>query len=168
MGSFMYGNPKIQQTSLAAIRRLNADDIKCCVLTKGSLPIEFKDLCSKNEYGIMLISLDEDNLEKMELGAASYAGRLAALKALNDAGCKTWASIEPYLMPNLIDQSLGGILETVSCADRIIFGRTDYNKAVSAYEDHRRFYNECAEEVIAFCENRNIEYHKKNKTQTMR
>jgi hypothetical protein len=52
--------------SLAAIRRLNRDSIKCCVLTQGILPIELKELYGDNEYGITLISLDEKYREKME------------------------------------------------------------------------------------------------------
>ena len=163
---FMYGYPEIQQMSLAAIRRLNADNIKCCVLTKGLLPIGLKDLYSENEYGITLISLDEAYREKVEPRAAAYADRLAALKALHDAGCKTWVSIEPYPTPNLIDQNLGEILESVSFVDRIIFGRTNYNKTISAFRENKPFYNECAEKVIAFCKDRGIDCHIKNKTQT--
>ena len=125
---------------------------KCCVLTKGLLPIELKDLYSENEYGITLISLDEDYRERIEPGAASYTDRLVALKALHDAGCKTWVSIEPYPTPNLIKQSLREILEAVNFTDRIIFGRTNYNKTISAYKDNKHFYNECAKEVIDFCE----------------
>lgn len=163
---FMYGYPEIQKMSLAAIRRLNADNIKCCVLTKGLLPIKLKDLCAENEYGITLISLDDEYCKKMEPGAASYADRLVALKALHDAGCKTWVSIEPYPTPNQIKQSLGEILAAVGFVDRIIFGRTNYNKTVSAYKENKHFYNECAEEVIAFCEKRGISYHIKAKTMT--
>jgi len=120
----------------------------------------------ENEYGITLISLNEDYRKKTEPGAASYADRLAALKALHNAGCKTWVSIEPYPTPNLINQNLGEILEAVGFTDRIIFGRTNYNKTVSAYKENKRFYNECAEEVIAFCEERSINCHIKAKTQT--
>ena len=163
---FMYGYPEIQRMSLAAIRRLNADHIKCCILTKGLLPIELKDLYHENEYGITLVSLDEEYRKKTEPGAASYADRLAALKALHDAGCKTWVSIEPYPTPNLIDQSLRTILEAVSFADRIIFGRTNYSKTISDYKGNKVFYNECAAEVIAFCEKNGIDYHIKSKTQT--
>ena len=164
---FMNGFREIHAMSLAAIRRLNADHIKCCVLTKGLLPIELKDLYNENEYGITLITLDENYREKTEPGAASCADRLAALKALHDAGCKTWVSIEPYPTPNLINQNLGEILEAVSFTDRIIFGRMNYNKAVSAYKENKSFYNECAEEVIAFCEERGIMYHIKTKTMTV-
>lgn len=163
---FMYGYPEIQEMSLAAIRRLNADGIKCCVLTKGMLPLELKDLYAENEYGITLISLDEDFRKKVEPGATPYEDRLAALEALHDAGCKTWVSIEPYPTPNLIEQDLGKILEAVSFVDRIIFGRTNYNKTVTAYKENKYFYNECAEQVIAFCEQKGIDYHIKHKTQT--
>ena len=163
---FMYGYPEIQEMSIAAIRRLNEDHIKCCILTKGLLPIELKNLYSGNEYGITLISMDEDYRKKIEPGAAPYADRITALKALHDAGCKTWVSIEPYPTPNLIDQKLGEILEAVSFADRIIFGRTNYNKTVSAYKGNKLFYNECAEQVIKFCEGRGISYHIKAKTMT--
>ncbi len=97
---------------------------------------------------------------------ALYADRLAALKSLHDAGCKTWVSIEPYPTPNLIKQDLGQILNAVSFTDRIIFGRTNYNKTVSAYKENKHFYNECADEVITFCEERGISYHIKAKTQT--
>lgn len=142
---------------------MNEERIKCCVLTKGLLPIELKDLYNENEYGITLISLDEDYRERIEPGAASYADSLAALKALHDAGCKTWVSVEPYPAPNLIDQNLCEILESVSFTDRIIFGRTNYNKTVSAYKRNKHFYNECAKEVVSFCEERGTSYHIKEK-----
>lgn len=163
---FMYGYEEIADMSMKAIRRLNADNIKCCVLTKGLLPIELAGLYKENEYGITLVSLDEEYRERIEPGAATYADRLTALKALHDVGCKTWVSIEPYPTPNLINQNLGDILKAVGFADRIIFGRTNYNKTVSAYKDNKRFYNECAKEVIVFCKEHDIRYHIKAKTMT--
>ena len=162
----MYGYPEIQEMSLAAIRRLNADHIKCCILTKGLLPMELKGCYSENEYGITLISLDEEYRRITEPGAVSYTDRIAALKALHDTGCKTWVSIEPYPTPNIIDQRLDRILESINFTDRIIFGRLNYNNAVSAYKGNKHFYNECVKEVISFCEERNISYHIKEKTST--
>jgi len=64
-------------------------------------------------------------IERMEPGAALYRERLAALKALHDAGCKTWVSIEPYPTPNLIEQNPMELLEAVSFTDKIIFGCTN-------------------------------------------
>ena len=163
---FMYGYDEIEKMSLAAIKKLNNAGIKCTALTKGILPKTLSDFSKENEYGITLISLNEEYREQEEPGAAPYAERLAALRALHDAGCRTWASIEPYLTPNLIDQDLGEILEAVNFTDRIIFGRTNYNKKIKEYKEHKHFYNECAKKVIDFCKDRGIVYHIKNKTIT--
>jgi DNA repair photolyase len=108
--------------------------------------------------------LDEAYREQTEPGAASYKDRLTALEALHDKGCKTWVSIEPYPTPNLIEQDLDEILEAVAFTDKIIFGRTNYSKEISAYTEHRTFYNEQAELVITFCKERNIQFHIKDGT----
>ena len=102
----------------------------------------------------------------MEPYAAPYNERLAAMKALHDRGCKTWVSIEPYPTPNLIQQDLQKLLEALAFTDRIIFGRTNYSKEVSEYAQHKQFYNNCAQQVIKFCEAKGIAYHIKNKTIT--
>ncbi len=70
------------------------------------------------------------------------------------------------ITPNLIQQNLTEILEAVSFTNRIIFGRTNYNKEISAYSKHRAFYNEQADVVIQFCNERDIDYHIKNGTMT--
>ena len=152
--------------SIAAIRKLNAAGIKCTILTKGRLPAELAELSLENEYGITLITLDEAYREQIEPGAVSCVDRLAALRVLHDAGCKTWVSMEPYPTPNMVEQNLHELLEAVSFADRIIFGRTNYSKVANAYEGHRHFYNECAAEVISFCQEHDIDYHIKEKTIT--
>ena len=161
---FMYGYEEITTMSIAAIKKLNASGIKCTVLTKGILPIELADCSMENEYGITLISLNEEYRQRMEPGAAHYADRIKALRALSERGCKTWVSIEPYPTPNLIEQDLSVILETVAFADKIIFGRTNYSKEVSAYKEHKAFFSRCAKQVIKFCEARNIAYHIKDGT----
>lgn len=163
---FMCGYPEVEQISIAAIRKLNDAGIKCTTLTKGISPASLAELSKDNEYGITLISLDEKYREKMESGAAPYKDRLAALKYLHDAGCKTWISMEPYPTPNLIEQDLEDVLEAVAFVDKIIFGRTNYCKEVSSYKDHKEFYNKLATEVIDFCERRGIQYHIKDKTIT--
>jgi len=161
---FMYGCDEISEMSLAAIKKLNDAGIKCTVLTKGILPITLADYSAKNEYGITIISLDEAYRKRIEPGAAPYEDRLVALKALQEKGCKTWVSIEPYPTPNLIEQDIESILEAVSFTDRIIFGRTNYSREISAYKQHRLFYNEQAAEVINFCEANNIDFHIKSGT----
>lgn len=163
---FMCGYDEVTEMSLAAIRRLNDAGIKCTTLTKGISPMALADLSDQNECGITLISLDEEYRRKVEPGSATYRERIAAIKQLHDAGCKTWVSIEPYPTPNLIEQDIFEILDTVSFTDRIIFGRTNYNKDVTAYKEHKHFYNQKAAEVIEFCKERGIQYHIKNKTIT--
>lgn len=163
---FMYGYDEIKEMSLAAIKKLNIAGIKCTVLTKGLLPIELADFSDENVYGITLISLDERYREKIESGAAPYAERIEALEKLHMKGCKTWVSIEPYPTPNLIEQDLLKILNRVVFADKIIFGRTNYCKDVTAYKNHREFYNQQAEIVIKFCEEKGIAYHIKTGTIT--
>lgn len=161
---FMYGYDEIEKMSIAAIKKLNDAGIKCTVLTKGLLPTELADYSKENEYGITLISLNESYRERIEPGAALYQDRLSALKALHDKGYKTWVSVEPYPTPNLIEQDLKSILEAVAFTDKIIFGRTNYSKEISEYTAHRAFYNEQAELVIAFCSERNIQFHIKDGT----
>jgi DNA repair photolyase len=163
---FMYGYDQVSAVSMSAIRKLNVVGIRCIVLTKGILPIELAEQSDKNEYGITLISLDEGYRKLIEPGATSYAERIAALKALSVRGCKTWVSVEPYPTPNLIQQDLMAVLESVSFVNRIIFGRTNYNKEISAYTKHRAFYNEQARIAIQFCKDRGIDYHIKNGTIT--
>ena len=78
----------------------------------------------ENFYGTSIISLNEKYRARMEPGATPYDERIASLRALHDASCKTWISMEPYPAPNQIEQSLTEILETINFADKIIFGRT--------------------------------------------
>lgn len=163
---FMYEYDEIQKMSLSAIKKVNDAGIKCSVLTKGILPIALADLSKDNEYGITLVSLDDGFRERMEPGAAPIAERLSALKALHEAGCKTWVSIEPYPTPNIIHQDLMAILEAVSFVDKIIFGRMNYSKETSSYKEHKRFYNECAQKVIKFCAKHHKAYHIKDGTIT--
>ena len=73
------------------------------------------------------------------------------MKKLHERGCKTWVSMEPYPTPNLIEQKLSDVLDAVSFVDKIIFGRTNYSREVSAYVGHKAFYNACAAEVVNFC-----------------
>lgn len=164
--SFMYGYEDVCSMSLAAIKRLNKDDIPCIVLSKGQLPFELASLSKRNVYGITLVSLNEEYREKYEPGAAPYKARIDALRALHDAGCRTWVSMEPYPTPNVVKQDLHAILEKVSFADRIIFGRTNYNKAISAYPGVKAWYNDQALQVMAFCADKGIDCYIKKGTLT--
>lgn len=161
---FMYGYDEVSSLSISIIKKLNDNAIKCSVLTKGVLPFELSELSKENEYGITLVSLSEEFRKAMEPNTAPLAERIKALKALHEAGCKTWVSIEPYPTPNIIEQDFDKILNAVGFVDKIIFGRMHYNKQVTAYKRHQEFFNEHAKHIINFCTERNIAFHIKSGT----
>ena len=161
---FMVGYEEVEKMSLAAIHRLNESSIKCIILTKGILPEKLTEFSKLNEYGITLVSIDEKFRKNYEPYSAIYKDRISALKKLHDAGCYTWVSIEPYPTPNICDQDLLGVLETIKFVDKIVFGRLNYNKTVSSYNGFKDFYNKEADLVTKFCENNQIELYIKKGT----
>lgn len=163
---FMYGYAEVAEMSIEIIKKLNASGIKCTVLTKGVLPSELAELSSDNEYGITLVSLDENFRKEMEPNTAPFKERIQALKVLHEAGCKTWVSMEPYPTPNFIEQDLGVLLNEIGFCDKIIFGRLNYNKKVTEYKGYKAFFNEAAKQVISFCEKEGKEFHIKDGTIT--
>lgn len=58
------------------------------------------------------------------------------------------------------------ILDAVSFTNRIIFGRTNYSKEISAYKNHKAFYNNQTDIVVRFCREHGISYHIKDGTIT--
>lgn len=163
---FMVDYPEVSEMSYRIIKKLNDNNIKCTCLTKGILPNELVDLSKTNEYGITLVSLNEDFRKEYEPNSAGYEDRISALKYLHDNGCYTWVSIEPYPTPNVVEQSLDEILEKIKFVDKIIFGRWNYNKIISQYKESKKYFNELAVKVTNFCEANNIQYHIKEGTIT--
>jgi DNA repair photolyase len=163
---FMYGYEAVSNLSLQLINMLNEADIKCTALTKGILPLELVQLSKRNEFGITLISLKENFRKEYEPFSAPYEERINSLFHLHKKGIKTWVSIEPYPTPNIVEQNLRDILESISFVDKIIFGRLNYNAMVSQYAGHKAFYNELSQQVINFCMRHNKEWHIKNGTIT--
>ncbi len=161
---FMCGYKEIEDMSIQIINMLNDADIKCVILTKGILPKDLVKTSKINEYGITLVSLNENFRKQYEPNTATYDNRINALEYLHDNGFKTWVSIEPYPTPNIFDQDLNEILERISFVDKIIFGRTNYNTEVTKYKNHKQFYNSLAQQVIDFCDSQGISYYIKNKT----
>lgn len=166
---FMYKQEKINELSLKIIDKLNENYIRCTVLTKGIFPKGLSNrngLSKNNEYGITLVSLNDDFRKQYEPKSAPYKNRLTALKRLHNSGFKTWVSIEPYPTPNIFQQDLLKILNAVSFVNKIIFGRLNYNAKVSGFIHAKEFYNSMASTVIKFCKQNKIDYHIKEGTQT--
>jgi len=63
-----------------------------------------------------------------------------------------------------MQQELDPLLEAVSFVDKIIFGKMNYNKNVTAYPGHQAFYSACVDKVVEFCQRNNIDYHIKERT----
>lgn len=163
---FMLGYPEVTDLSMKIIKKLNDNNIKVITLTKGIIPKELLETKKYNEIGITLVSLNEQFRKEYEPNTANYTDRIARLKEIHDAGFKTWVSIEPYPTPNIVKQDLKEILDAISFVDYIIFGMWHYNKIVSAYKNNKDFYNNCADSVIKFCEEKNIKYHIKKGTKS--
>lgn len=165
---FMHEQEEVHDLSLKIIDKLNSNEIRCTVLTKGIFPKELgnRNGASKNnEYGTTLVSLNEKFREEYEPNSSGFKNRIASLKYLHDKGFKTWVSMEPYPTPNIIKQDLNQILEAVSFVDKIIFGRLNYNVKSSEFKYTKEFYNSNAAFVIKFCRKNGIDYHIKQGTQ---
>lgn len=163
---FMYNHPEISKLSFEIIKKLNDNDIKCTALTKGILPIKLSNLSDKNEFGITLITINDNYRQNIEPFASPMNKRIKSLYNLHKKGLKTWVSIEPYPTPNIINQDLNKILERLSFVDKFIFGRLNYNAKVSEYDDYKNFFNEMAQTVISFARKNNKQYYIKKGTIT--
>ncbi len=156
---FMTGYPEVTAMSLKLIALMNAYHIPCSVLTKGKLPAELANqecFLAENIYGISLISLDERFRSQWEPMSALYIERINALKYLHDSGCQTLVHIEPYPTPNLLEQNLEDILETVGFVDQIYFSGWNYNSKVKEFPGYQQFYRSQSNLVTRFCKERNI------------
>lgn len=165
---FMYNYPEVKDLTLKIIERLNKDNIRCTVLTKGIYPkslVDIKKYGKYNEYGVTLVSLNDDFKKRFEPYSAHYKERIKSLEYLHNNGLKTWISMEPYPTPNLIEQDLMSILRAVSFVDKIIFGKVNYNTTSNQFEKNNIFYRNCANQFIDFCKDNGIEYHIKHGTQ---
>ncbi len=164
----MYNQPEVKKLSLEIIEELNKHKIPCTVLTKGLLPQELSDpkkYGRDNTYGITLTSLDEEYQKTWEPGTAPIQDRIEALKLMSNRGEKTFVSIEPYPTPNIVDQEICNLLESIKFVDKIIFGKIHYTREATEYlkSDHD-FYKRCIAQVIQFCMKKRIEYYIKEKT----
>ncbi len=81
-----------------------------------------------------------------------------------DAGLKTWVSLGLYPTPNIFDQDLDALLESINFVNKIIFGKWNYNPEVNGHAETKRFYTESADSVIEFCRDHGTKLHVKEHT----
>jgi DNA repair photolyase len=159
---FMYRQPEVSDLTLKIMERLNKEGIKCTTLTKGIYPEELTDVKKygkNNDYGITIISLDENFRKKYEPFTAPYKERIESLRYLHSRGLRTHISMEPYPTPNLIKQNLTEILEKIKFVDEIIFGKLNYNTQSDNFPGANEFYQKCVDQVKDFCKKNKKDYH---------
>ncbi len=158
---FMYKYKEVSDMSIKILEKLNKNNIKCTILTKGVYPnIRMNKQTKLNEYGITIVSLNNEFKNRYEPYTAPFLKRINSLKQLHDKGLKTWVSMEPYPTP-LLDKkhNLKKLLNKIKFVDTIVFGKLNYNIENSRYENHDEFYENCSKQVIDFCEKHKINYH---------
>ena len=166
--------PEIKELTLKIIEKLNREGIKVTTLTKGFYPNDILNnryLLKTNEYGITLVSLNENFKKQFEPYSAPYEKRIESLKRLAEKGLSTWVSMEPYPTPELDVHSanIEDILKHISFVKKIIFGKLNYrrltgNNATSQWKNNDDFYKMTVQKVIKFCEKNKIKFHIKEGT----
>lgn len=159
---FMRGYPEVTEMTMELLWVLEDNWIPVSFLTKGILPSVLEHGSGRNEYGISLVSMDEDFREKWEPHSAPYDERIRALKYLHNRGHRTWVSIEPYPTPNILGHprthdQIFNLMREVSFVDKAVFGRLHYNRHVSEYEDYQDYYNEMVAQFKLSCRIHGIE-----------
>jgi DNA repair photolyase len=173
---FMYDSSRllpiqaVSDMSVEIIRRLNREGIPVTTLTKGVYPDgliqSIPDLHPDNQYGVSLVSLSESYRAEWEPGAASAEGRIASLQRLALQGAHTWVSAEPYPTPNIDDTAshVVSVLQAVAFAEKIVFGKWNYNRLVTEYEREHAFYAGVAQQVVDWCSENGTALHIKTGT----
>jgi len=159
---FMQKQPEVGKMTLEIMERLNLENIKCVVLTKGILPAclaDVKKYGKNNEYGITLVSLDKEFKKQFEPNSAPYSKRIKSLEYLYKKGLKTWVSMEAYPTSNMVKQDLGKILEKISFVNKIVFGKLNYNTKAAEFLGAEAFYEKQVKEIRDFCRGKGIECH---------
>lgn len=164
---FMYKHPGVTNLTLNILKRLNKDQIRSTLITKGVYPkylVNINKYNKNNDYGSTIVSLSEKYRKRFEPNAAPIVDRIKALRKLHEAGLRTWVSMEPYPTPNIVRQDIKKILNEISFVNKIVFGRWNYNKIVSNQKYYKEFYNSMAGYVIEFCKKKSIDVHIKEGT----
>lgn len=156
MDPFMVCRDDVCQMSVEILRRASSRGVPCSVLSKGVYPASLADLSSDMQFGISVVTLNEDFRRRYEPGASPIHERISALRTLHERGAYTYAHIAPYPTPNMIRQSLPELLEAVGFVDHLMFGRLNYSPLPDQYGDAVRFYEECRTVVDAFRQERGI------------
>jgi len=156
--AFMYLHPEVVTLTLQLIRLINSYDIPVHTLTKGAIPEEALQLSHENQFGITLVSVDEDFRKRYEPGTAPYPARIAGLRRAHDLGFHCFVNMEPYPTPNIWQQDVLRVLEAVDFVDEVRLGQLNYNNIVKQYPDWRVFYRRTGAIARDWCASHGIQY----------
>lgn len=154
---FMYNHPEVIKLSCDVIALINSFGIPVRTLTRGVYTLDVAKVSNhpENGFGVTLVSLSEEFRKKYEPNAAPARDRIRSLFAMHRCGFRTWVSIEPYPTPDIIEQDIDELLESISFVGRIVFGRWNYGRL--NYPEQGKFYHEIASKVIEFGKKKQIE-----------
>jgi DNA repair photolyase len=156
--AFMYQHPEVTALTLQLMCLINSYDIPVHTLTKGVIPEGALQLSHANQFGITLVSVDEDFRTRYEPGAAPYPERIASLRRAHDLGFQCFVNMEPYPTPNVWQQDVLRVLEAVDFVDEIRLGQLNYNNVVKQYAGWRAFYRQTGVTARDWCTAHGIQY----------
>lgn len=156
--AFMYQHPEVIELTIQLMRLINSYDIPVHTLTKGVIPEEALGLSNRNQFGITLVSIDEQFRVRYEPGAAPYPERIAGLRRAHDLGFHCFVNMEPYPTPNIWQQDVLRVLEAIDFVDEIRLGQLNYNDVVKEYPGWRAFYRQQGVRARDWCATQGIQY----------
>jgi DNA repair photolyase len=128
---------------------LNKDNkVQLCTL---DFPENIINLDRKNEFGISLISLDEDVRNELEPNSPSYLERISCLKDLHDCGFKTFVNLEINPKIKLESAALSKLLKIVSFVDKILIKKSSFDIDGIVFNG---YYNT----IVDYCNKNYIKY----------
>ena len=90
-------------------------------------PDNIFDLDKSNEFGLNLISLDEDVRREFEPNSSSYLERISCLKDLHDYGFETFINIELHPQIRFKNNDLNKLLKIITFVDKIFIKKSSPN-----------------------------------------
>lgn len=158
-----------------AIEQAYQNSVPISILTKSSLVLRDMDLFKKFgnsiKVGMTLTFSKEETSKQIEPEASLPNERIEVLKTLKRNGIKTWASIEPVIIP---EQSLEIIKRTLPYVDNYKVGMVSNYKGIHKQIDWNLFISkvipmlrEAGKEIYVKTELRSIVDFKFNENETL-
>ena len=116
--------------------------------------------------GLSIVSLDNDYRDfrdRYEPNTVAIILRLNMLKYVKKNGGYVWVSIEPYPTPDIWKQDLIELLEELSFADFLLFGKWNYDYRAENLAA-RIFYRDMVNQFTGFCKEHKIRHFVKPDT----